>query len=179
MKASEPALQGAVTVAVSWLAARLGVLFAPVILLMVMMVLDYISGMLASKAEAIAHPEDPAYGWSSRKGILGILKKIGYMCLIVVAVGLDHILIQAAAPLGVDLPKAIFGLLVTVWMVLNEMLSIVENAGRMGAPVPPWLAKCVASLKDKIDQEGEASSVTADAAPPAPKGEGKEEAGHE
>ena len=58
-------------------------------------------------------------------------------------------------PLGFELPKAIFGLLVTVWLVLNEMLSVVENAGRMGAPVPPWLARCVASLKDKLDQEAE------------------------
>jgi toxin secretion/phage lysis holin len=155
MKASEPALQGAVTVAVSWIAARLGVLFVPVILLMVMMALDYVTGMLAAKAEAIAHPENPEYGWSSRKGILGIIKKIGYIILVVVAVSLDHILVQAAAPLGVALPRAIFGLLVTVWLVLNEMLSIVENAGRMGAPVPPWLARCVASLKDKIDQEAD------------------------
>lgn len=155
MKSSEPALQGAVTVALSWIAARLGVLFAPVILLMVMMALDYVTGMLAAKAEAIAHPENPEYGWSSRKGILGIIKKIGYVFLVVVAVSLDHILVQAAAPLGFELPRAIFGLLVTVWLVLNEMLSIVENAGRMGAPVPPWLARCVASLKDKIDQEAE------------------------
>ena len=155
MKSSYPALRGAVTVAVSWIAARLGILFFPVCILMLMMVIDYITGMLASKTEAIQHPEDPAYGWSSRKGILGILKKIGYMCLIVVAVSLDHILVQAAAPLGFALPKAIFGLLVTVWLVLNEMLSVVENAGRMGAPVPPWLARCVASLKDKIDQEAD------------------------
>lgn len=155
MKASEPALQGAVTVAVSWIAARLGMLFFPVCILMLMMVIDYITGMLASKAEAIAHPEDPEYGWSSRKGILGIIKKIAYIFLVVVAVSLDHILVQAAAPMGFELPRAIFGLLVTVWLVLNEMLSVVENAGRMGAPVPPWLARCVASLKDKIDQEAE------------------------
>lgn len=155
MKASEPALQGAVTVAISWVAARLGVLFAPVLILMLMMVVDYITGMLASKAEAIREPDNPEYGWSSRKGILGILKKTAYVCIIVVAVSLDHILVQAAAPLGFELPRAIFGLLVTIWMVLNEMLSVVENAGRMGAPVPRWLARCVASLKDKIDQEAE------------------------
>lgn len=78
MKASEPAVQGAMTVVLSWLAARLGVLFAPVILLMIMMAVDYVTGMLASKAEAIAHPENPEYGWASRKGILGIIKKIAW-----------------------------------------------------------------------------------------------------
>lgn len=155
MKSSYPALQGAITVAISWITARLGILFFPVVILMLMMVIDYITGMLASQKEAIEHPEDPDCGWSSRKGVLGIIKKVGYVCIIVVAVSLDHILVQAAAPLGFELPRAIFGLLVTVWLVLNEMLSIVENAGRMGAPVPPWLAKCVASLKDKIDQEAD------------------------
>ena len=155
MKASEPALQGAVTVVLSWLAARLGVLFLPVILLMIMMALDYITGMLASKAEAIREPDNPEYGWSSRKGILGIIKKIGYIILVVVAVSLDHILVHSAAPMGIELPRTIFSLLITVWLVLNEMLSIIENAGRMGAPVPPWLARCVASLKDKIDQEAD------------------------
>ena len=40
MKSSYPALQGAVTVAIAWISARLGV--------------------LAAKAEAIAHPDDPA-----------------------------------------------------------------------------------------------------------------------
>ncbi|WP_347223610.1 phage holin family protein, partial [Bacteroides congonensis] len=43
---------------------------------------------------------------------------------------------------------------VTVWYLLNELLSIVENAGRMGAPVPDWLAKYIAMLKNKIDTQG-------------------------
>lgn len=154
MKTAYPAIQGVITFVISWLSARLGILFAPIAFLMLMMILDYITGMLASKKEAIEYPEDPAYGWSSRKGVLGIIKKVGYLCVIVVAISLDHILIQAAVPLGLDVPKGIFGLIVTIWFVLNEMLSIVENAGRMGADVPPWLARCIASLKDKVDKEG-------------------------
>ena len=50
--------------------------------------------------------------------------------------------------------KALFGLLVAVWYVLNELLSIIENAGRMGAPVPEWFKKYVAVLKNKIDTKG-------------------------
>jgi len=42
-------------------------------------------------------------------------------------------------------------LLVAVWYLLNEALSITENAGRMGAPVPDWLMKYIAALKNKID----------------------------
>ena len=47
--------------------------------------------------------------------------------------------------------KAFLGLLVAVWYLLNELLSIIENAGRMGANVPEWLRKYIAVLKDKID----------------------------
>ena len=52
-------------------------------------------------------------------------------------------------------PKmAVFGLLVVVWFLLNEMLSIIENAGRMGADIPDWLSKYIAILKKKIDDKG-------------------------
>ena len=43
----------------------------------------------------------------------------------------------------------------TVWYLLNEALSITENAGRMGAPVPEWLSKYIAVLKNKIDSKGD------------------------
>ena len=41
--------------------------------------------------------------------------------------------------------------MVAVWYILNELLSIIENAGRMGAYVPEWLMKYIAMLKGKID----------------------------
>ncbi len=42
-----------------------------------------------------------------------------------------------------------------VWYILNEALSITENAGRIGAPIPAWLTKYIAVLKDKIDDKAE------------------------
>lgn len=152
--------QGAVSAILAWLSLRLGALFLPLAILMILMVVDYISGMLASKAEAIEHPDDPAYGWSSRKGILGILKKVGYMVVIAAAVCLDQIILRSLGGAGVEVPaEAVFGLIVTVWFVLNELLSVIENAGRMGAPVPPWLAKYIAILKGKIDQQHDPGEV--------------------
>lgn len=140
----------------AWVAARLGALGPILGFLVLAMGIDYITGMLASKAEAIEHPTDPAYGWSSRRGTRGILKKVGYVGIVVAAMILDYLLVQLSGALGYPLPThVVFGLLVTVWLLLNELLSIIENCGRMGAPVPPWLAKCVAVLKNKIDQEAE------------------------
>jgi len=48
---------------------------------------------------------------------------------------------------------AFFGLLVTTWYLLNELLFIIENAGRIGANVPKWLRKYIAVPRDKIENE--------------------------
>lgn len=142
---------------IAWIAAKLGILFPVLMTLMALMVIDYITGMMASKVEAVEHPSDPAYGWSSKKGAVGIAKKVGYLCVIAVAMVLDYTVLNVATTLGVTIPniKAFFGLVASVWYILNEALSITENAGRIGAPVPAWLTKYIAVLKDKIDDKAE------------------------
>lgn len=150
-------IQAVAAALLAWLSARLGILFPVICILAGMMVLDYITGMLASKREALEHPDDPAYGWSSRRGVEGIIKKVGYLCIIAVAMVVDWIILNVAAQAGIEIGlKAFFGLMVAIWYVLNELLSIIENAGRMGADVPVWLTKYVAVLKNKIDAQGDA-----------------------
>lgn len=149
-------IQAAAAAIIAWLSARLGILLPVLCVLLTAMVLDYITGMLASKREALEHPDDPAYGWSSRRGAEGIIKKVGYLCIIAAAMIVDYIILSVAAQAGIEVAlKAFFGLLVAVWYILNELLSIIENAGRMGAPVPDWLAKYVAVLKNKIDAQAD------------------------
>lgn len=63
------AIQGALAAAGAFLSDKLGILYPVLCVLMGMMVLDYITGMLASKTEAIDHPDDKGYGWSSKKGL--------------------------------------------------------------------------------------------------------------
>ena len=65
-----------VIAAIAWIGDKLDIYMPLVCLLTFMMFLDYISGMLASKKEAMEHPNSKKYGWSSKKGILGIYKKI-------------------------------------------------------------------------------------------------------
>ncbi len=161
MRAFYITIQAAATAAIAWLSARLGILLPVLCILLTAMVLDYITGMLASKREAMEHPDDPAYGWSSRRGAEGIIKKVGYLCIIAAAMIVDYIILSVAAQAGIEIAlKAFFGLLVAVWYILNELLSIIENAGRMGAPVPDWLAKYVAVLKNKIDAQADPGDPT-------------------
>lgn len=156
MRAFYITIQAAATAAIAWLSAQLGILLPVLRILLTAMVLDYITGMLAGKREALEHPDDPAYGWSSRRGAEGIIKKVGYLCIIAAAMIVDYIILSVAAQAGIEIElKAFFCLLVAVWYILNELLSIIENAGRMGAPVPDWLAKYVAVLKNKIDAQAD------------------------
>lgn len=156
MRAVTTGITGVVSGAAAWLFARIGVLMYVIIILAGAMAIDYITGMLASKSEAIDHPDDPEYGWNSRKGAKGIIKKVGYLCVIAVAMMVDYIILRVAAEIGMTIElKAFFGILVTVWYLLNESLSIIENAGRMGAPVPEWMRQYIAVLKNKIEQQGE------------------------
>lgn len=146
------AVQGMLAAAGGFLSDRLGILFPVLGTLMLMMVVDYITGMLASKVEALDHPGDKTYGWTSKKGAKGIIKKVGYLCVIAVAMVVDFIIVRLSKELGYQMPvTAFFGLMVAVWYILNELLSIIENAGRMGANVPAWLSQYIAVLKDKID----------------------------
>lgn len=147
--------RGVISGVIAYISAKLGILFPVMGVLLFLMVADYLTGMAASKAEAIDHPDNPAYGWSSKKGAKGVLKKVGYVFVIAVAMVLDYIIITVATHVGIAVPgKVFFGLLVTIWYVINELLSITENAGRMGADLPDWLIKYIAILKDKVDGAG-------------------------
>ncbi len=149
-------LQGAVAAAIAWLGNKLGELFPALGMLCFLMVVDYFTGMSASKKEALDHPENPAYGWCSKKGAKGILKKVGYVAVITVTIVMDYMIALLAQHLGLGVHRSVFfGLLVTAWYILNEALSIIENAGRLDAPVPEWLMGYIAALKKKIDDEGD------------------------
>lgn len=148
-------IAGLVSAAIAYVSGKLGVLIPLMGLLVLMMLFDYISGMLAAKKEAVDHPDDPSYGWSSAQGFNGIIKKVGILCVVVVSMVLDYIVATLAIQMGLMPPiTTLFSLLVTSWFLLNEMLSIIENAGRMGADVPDWLANYIAVLKRRIDDEG-------------------------
>ena len=38
-----------------------------------------------------------------------------------------------------------------VWLIINELISILENLGEIGVPLPEFLVNAVKSLKNKVD----------------------------
>lgn len=133
---------------------RFGLLFPALSLLIILMIADYISGMLASKKEALEHPNCKKYGWSSKKSIIGIYKKVGYTLTILVAVSTDYIIYKFAVELGIEFKKnTIFGLMITVWLIINELLSILENAERMGVKLPNFIKRVLSQLQNDINDK--------------------------
>ena len=98
-----------------------------------LMFIDYITGICKSIVEKKTN---------SSVGAKGIVKKVGYLCVIAVSVLLDELL-------NVD-----GGLrtLVIMTFIFNEMLSILENSGAIGIKIPNVLYKSLEKIK-KEDKE--------------------------
>ena len=154
-KISVNTLKGVVAMTGAIIGNELEMRSPALILVIFLMVVDYVSGMLASKKEAMEHPNNKKYGWSSKKSIIGIYKKIGYVLTILVAISTDYMIYALLGKMGIEYPiKTIFGFVVTIWLIINELLSILENAGRMGAALPKFLMNILAEIRSDVDDYG-------------------------
>ena len=102
--------------------------------LLLVMVLDYITGV----CKAIVQKK-----LNSKSGLLGILKKVGYLVVVALAVVIDHI----AGDTGVVRTMVIY------FFVANDGLSILENWGGMGLPLPKKIFELLEQLKNDNDPE--------------------------
>ena len=140
-------LQAVLTAAITAFAVYFNALAVPLIVLLVMMIIDYISGMSAAWREGTLN---------SKKGIDGVIKKVGYMALVAVAMGVDYLIFTGFAAVNVSVGfNMLFGVLVAVWLIINEMISILENLSRLGVPIPAFLSKVVKKLKITAEASGE------------------------
>ena len=119
-----------------------------VVLWLAAMALDYLTGTFAALYNKT---------WSSAAARRGLWHKLGSIVAMLVALLLDVALsaIINYGDLGFDLPftyKTAFLPLVAICYVVTELGSIIENAARLGAPVPKFLTDCLAKLKDKTDE---------------------------
>ena len=125
------------------LAAYFNVLLVPLAVLAAVMLTDYVTGMLrAAKTGKL----------SSRTGVAGILKKAGYIALVAVGVTVDYLLSHALSTVGIHLEiNYCFGVMLTVWLIINELISILENLGALHIPLPQFLTQTIQALKDRVE----------------------------
>lgn len=108
--------------------------------LLIAIALDYISGLIKAFSLKVL---------SSKIGFRGILKKLGVLVLVMLAVLIDRVTGESGA----------IRTLVIYYFVANEGLSIIENLGEAGLPIPKSLKKALKVLKGKGNQDGVETST--------------------
>ncbi|BDG37203.1 phage holin family protein [Saccharococcus caldoxylosilyticus] len=103
-----------------------------VVILLCFVAVDYVTGMIASAMEGKL---------SSQVGFRGIVRKL----LIFVLVAVSHLL-DTAIGWGNHFIRDI----IIFFYIANEFISIVENAGRAGVPIPTVLRKAIELFKDEV-----------------------------
>ena len=131
---------------ISALMSWLGILAVPVFLMVGCNVVDYITGLWAAgyRTESV----------SSYKGIRGIIKKVCMWLLVLVGAWIDILINYAieSAGIGLSLPF-IVATVVAVWLVVNEIISILENMLDIGVTMPPFLLPVVKYIKRQVEEK--------------------------
>lgn len=107
--------------------------------LMIFMVIDYLTGMIV--AGVFHRSEKTADGTlESRAGWKGLCRKGASLLVVLIACRLDLLI-------GTSFIKDT----VVIGFIVNETLSIVENVGLMGVPIPRVIVSAIHVLKEKAD----------------------------
>lgn len=98
--------------------------------LLIAIILDYVSGIIKAFNNKTL---------SSRIGLRGLLKKIGILIIVMLAVLIDRVTGNTGA----------IRTLVVYYFVANEGLSIIENLGQAGLPIPKTIKNALKALKNQ------------------------------
>lgn len=96
--------------------------------LLIAIILDYVTGLI----KAFVTKE-----LSSKIGIRGIVKKVSILFIVMLAVLIDKVTGETGA----------IRTLVIYYFVANEGLSILENLGQAGVPIPQSIKKALKVMK--------------------------------
>lgn len=107
--------------------------------LCIFMAIDYGSGIIVA-AVFKASPKTETGTLESRAGLKGLLRKAAMLCAVLMAYYLDQVA-------GTDFVRDATCLA----FVCNEALSIIENFGLMGVPIPEAITNAIDVLKGKKD----------------------------
>ena len=112
-----------------------------IIVLIIAMVLDYISGIIKSYETNTL---------SSKVGAKGIIKKFSYFLVIVISFIIDFILCNYTLN-EINLYYPIVSEIIIAWFVINEVISILENVSEIGVPLPKFIINITSHLKNNLD----------------------------
>ena len=114
--------------------------------LVILMGIDYLTGVIG----AVVTPGNGVWGTSlsSDIGWKGIVRKAGILILTVVCMIVDYAMDTLSTGAGFAFPlQGMVTIFVCCWLIGNELISILENLGKMGVPFPQFLKKLFARFK--------------------------------
>ena len=132
----------------SAIAAAFGGWSAAITTLTIFMAIDYISGLIVAGV-FYRSPKTDTGALESRAGFKGLIRKGCILVMVLIGHRLDMIFGGSYIKDGV-----------CVAFIANELLSIVENAGLMGVPIPKIIAKAIDMLKKRAEEEKEKEEKT-------------------
>ena len=110
--------------------------------LLVIMAIDYITGVLVAAVWHKSGKTDSG-GVSSEAGFKGLLRKAVMLLVVFLAAQMDK-------TLGIDYVRTA----VCLFYIANEGLSILENTAIMGVPYPAFIRNMLDALRKKNDEGG-------------------------
>ena len=98
---------------------------------LVLNIMDYITGTIKSKVKKEEN---------SKKGLVGIIKKICYWLLIFISFLISFLLVQIGNKINMNFDFIMFfGWFTLACLIINEGRSIIENFIEIGIDIPPFL----------------------------------------
>lgn len=134
----------------SFVASLFGGWSASLTTLLIFMLLDYLSGLIVA---GVFHnsPKTETGTLESRAGLKGLIRKTTMLLFVLIGHRLD-------IAVGTSYIKDA----VCIAFMANELLSLVENAGLMGIPIPSVLKNAIDILKKKGSDKNEDHPVNSD-----------------
>lgn len=131
----------AIGVVGSTIASYFGGFDAALITLLIFMIVDYATGLIVA---GVFHKSEKTESGAleSRAGWKGLCRKGVSLLVVLVACRLDTIM-------GSNFIRDA----TVIAFIANETISIIENAGLMGVPIPSVITKAIEVLKKKSESE--------------------------
>ena len=137
------AIVGGIVAVLSFVFGEHWIMFA---IFLLFNVADWLTGWMKSR---MAGKENSMKGWQ------GVLKKLGYWLMILVAFAASAVFIEIGNTLGMDLGiTTLLGYFVLASLLVNELRSILENFVEAGYNVPTVLVKGL-EVADKVVNQDE------------------------
>lgn len=129
----------------------LGDLAIPFYLLVLCNIIDYATGVTAAPYRSIRR--------SSYRSFLGILKKVMQWLLVLVGWIMDQLITYLSSGVGWNLnDSVVVACVVCVWLMCNEIISIIENLSDIGVKIPPFLIPLVDFVKRTTEEKGDSAA---------------------